>query len=133
MRALYEAVNDTSSFNALSDSNHSCRLYGHPHHFNLNGFNHGAINGSDSLHMNRMFKIHTLMVARYSNGGGNVPHLSMEMSGEDSVRLAPHLLESIVRRHDAFQERYNESVECSLGLLYELVKDWKMAELFSFR
>ena len=79
-----------------------------------------------------MCKIHKLMVQRYFYGGGNVPHLNTEMSSEDSVRLAPFLLESVVRRHDAFLKESDESIECSLGLLYELVKDWKMAELFSF-
>ena len=86
--------------------------------------------------MNRMWKIHKLMVDRYSNGGGNVPHLNMEMSSEDTVLLAPFMMESVVRRHAAYPDWYDESYLCrsySLGLLYELVKDWKMAELFSFR
>ena len=89
--------------------------------------------GANRLCTNRMVKINKLMVQRYRNGGGNVPHLDMEMSGEDTVLLAPYLLESVIRRHDTHKQEYNESIECSLGLLYELVKDWKVAELFSFR
>ncbi|EJK69452.1 hypothetical protein THAOC_09290, partial [Thalassiosira oceanica] len=131
MRALYEAVNQTSSLNALSDSNHSCRLQGLSKDFDLHAIN--LESGPNGLFMNRMFKIHRVMVERCRNGGGNVPHLNTEMVGEDSVLLAPYLMESVVRRHDAFQKKYNESSECLLGLLYELVKDWKMAELFSFR
>ena len=130
MRALYEAVNDISSLNALSDSNHSCFLGGLSDVFKLDEINWD--DGADRLYTNRMIKIHKLMSDRYRyEDDGNVPHLNMELSGEDSVRLAPFLLESVVRRHDAFQEKI-ESVECSLGLLYELVRDWKMAELFSF-
>ena len=134
MRALYEAVYDTSSLNALSDSNHSCVIDGLTEDFDLEAIN-GQSNGRYFIYgryLNRMCKIHKLMVQRYFYGGGNVPHLNTEMSSEDSVRLAPFLLESVVRRHDAFLKESDESIECSLGLLYELVKDWKMAELFSF-
>ncbi|EJK48637.1 hypothetical protein THAOC_32546, partial [Thalassiosira oceanica] len=130
MRALHGTVNDTSTLNALSDSNHTCLLIGLSGNFNLYAIN--SDRGSNGLYMNRMFKIHKLMVERYRNGGGNVPHLNTEMRGENSVLLAPYLMESVVRRHDAFPKKYNKSSECSLGLLYELVKDWKMAELFSF-
>lgn len=134
MRDLYEAVNDTSSLNALSDSNHSCRVEGLSLRFDLQAIN--TRDGSNALAVNRMCKIHKVMVQRYREGGGNVPHLNTEMGGENYVRLAPYLLESVVRRHDAFleenHEKYIESFERSLGLLYEVVKDWKMAELFSF-
>ena len=130
MRALYEAVNNTSTINALSDSNHTCLLVGLSEDFDLDAIN--LESGSNGLYMNRMFKIHKLMVERYI-GGGNVPHLNTEMSScEDPVLLVPHLMESVVRRNDAFPKKY-KGFECSLGLLYELVKDWKMAELFSFR
>ncbi|EJK51002.1 hypothetical protein THAOC_29875 [Thalassiosira oceanica] len=131
MRALYEAVNNTSTINALSDSNHTCLIVGLSEDFDLDAIN--SDRGSNGLYMNRMFKIHKLIAERYRNGGGNVPHLNTEMRGEGSVLLAPYLIESVVRRHDAFQKTFNESIECSLGLLYELVKDWKMAELFCFR
>ena len=138
MRALYEAVNDTSTLNALSDSNHSCCLFGLSNDFDLEAIN--SKQGSDRLQMNRMCKIHKLMTKRYRNGDGNVPHLNIEMSGEDSVLLAPFVMESVVRRHDAFRMSIGNDIgypqnrfECSMGLLYELVKDWKMTELFSFR
>ncbi|EJK45877.1 hypothetical protein THAOC_35487 [Thalassiosira oceanica] len=131
MRALYEAVNNTSTLNELSDSNHSCFLQGLSDKFDLEWINNQ--DGPNGLYENRMCKIHKLMAERYRNGGGNVPHLNLEMSGENAVLLAPFLMESVVRRHDAFLKSYDESSACSLGLLYELVKDWKMAELFSFR
>ncbi|EJK73646.1 hypothetical protein THAOC_04719 [Thalassiosira oceanica] len=129
MRALYEAVNDTSTLNALSDSNHSCMVEGLSDDFNLDLINWDHV--SNGLRRNRMIKIHKLMVERYI-GGGNVPHLNTEVSGGDTVLLAPFVMESVVRRNDAFPKKY-KGFECSLGLLYELVKDWKMAELFSFR
>ena len=126
-RALYKAVNDISSLNALSDSNHLCCLYG----LSYCQINSGC--GSNALAINRMFKIQKLMVQRYrKGGGGNVPHLNMEVSGEKSVLLAPFMMESVVRRDNALQEKCIKSYECSLGLLYELVRDWKMVELFSF-
>ncbi|EJK58871.1 hypothetical protein THAOC_20970 [Thalassiosira oceanica] len=131
MRALYEAVNDTSTLNALSDSNHSCYIDGLSDDFDLSAINLDS--GANGIDRNRMCKIYQLMVERYRYGGGNVPHLNSEMGGEDTVLLAPYLMESVVRRHDAFQKSYYESSACSLGLLYELVKDWKMAELFSFK
>ncbi|EJK58551.1 hypothetical protein THAOC_21315, partial [Thalassiosira oceanica] len=96
MRALYEAVNDTSTLNALSDGNHSCRLEGLSDDFDLYAINWDR--SSDGVYMNRMCKIHILMVDRYDIGGGNVPHLNTELSGEDSVLLAPYLMESVVRR-----------------------------------
>ena len=136
MRALYEAINDTSTLNALSDCNHSCFIHGLSDNFDVEPINRAYCSPSSGLNMNRMWKIHKLMVDRYSNGGGNVPHLNMEMSSEDTVLLAPFMMESVVRRHAAYPDWYDESYLCrsySLGLLYELVKDWKMAELFSFR
>ncbi|EJK65420.1 hypothetical protein THAOC_13717, partial [Thalassiosira oceanica] len=129
MRALYEAVSDTSTLNALSDSNHSCFLEGVTEDFDLDGINEN--DGSQRLNINRMCKVHQRMVQQYHNGG-IVPHLNIEMSGDNSVLLAPFVIESVVRRHDA-HPKLTKSFECSLGLLYELVKDWKMAELFSFR
>ncbi|EJK77310.1 hypothetical protein THAOC_00864 [Thalassiosira oceanica] len=131
MRALYKAVNDTSTLNALSDSNHSCHLEGLTDDFDLDAINFDS--GSNGLHMNRICKIHKLMVERYRNGDGNVSHLNTDMRGEGSVHLAPFIIESVVRRDKLSPEMYLEGFECSLGLLYELVKDWKMAELFSFR
>ncbi|EJK51825.1 hypothetical protein THAOC_28970 [Thalassiosira oceanica] len=130
-RALYEAVNGTSTLNALSDSNHSCRLEGLTQGFDILAIN--LESGSNGLYRNRMFKIHKLMMERYCDGDGNVPHLNKEMRGEGAVLLAPYLMESVVRRHDVYAENHDESIECSLGLLYELLKDWKMSELFSFR
>ncbi|EJK52534.1 hypothetical protein THAOC_28176, partial [Thalassiosira oceanica] len=131
MRALYEAVNDTSTLNALSDSNHSCFPAGLSDNFDLRAIN--LQDGPNGLHTNRMCKIRKLIAERYRTGGGNVPHLNTEMRDEGAVLLAPFVMESVVRRHDAFRKSYDESSACSLGLLYELVRDWKMAELFSFR
>jgi len=130
-RALCEAVYDTSTLNALSDSNHSCLLVGLSEDFNVYAINWDS--GANGLYTHRMLKIHRLMAERYRSGRGTVPHLNLEMGGGDSVLLAPFLMESVVRRHDAFLKSYDESFECSLGLVYELVKDWKMAELFSCR
>ncbi|EJK43699.1 hypothetical protein THAOC_37829, partial [Thalassiosira oceanica] len=116
MRALYEAVNDTSTLNALSDSNHSCLLEGLSGDFDLDAIN--CDSGSNGLHMNRICKIYKLMVERYRNRDGNVPHLNMEIRGEDSVHLAPFVMESVVRRDKLSPEMYLEGFECSLGLLY---------------
>ncbi|EJK48282.1 hypothetical protein THAOC_32936, partial [Thalassiosira oceanica] len=130
-RALYEAINNTSTLNAMSGSNHSCMVEGLSEDFDLEAIN--SVRGSNNIYTNRMYKIQKLIAERYHTGGGIVPYLNTEMGDEDSVLLAPLLMESVSRRHDAFRKRYDESFECSLGLLYELVKDWKMAELISFR
>ncbi|EJK55344.1 hypothetical protein THAOC_24930, partial [Thalassiosira oceanica] len=74
MRALYEAVNNISTLNALSDSNHSCHLRGLSNDFDLDAIN--LESGSNGLCTNRMFKVHKLMAGRYRRGGGNVPHLN---------------------------------------------------------
>ena len=121
--ALLRAVRDTSTMNALSDSNHSC---------SLEGLNLVAINvyGQSS----RAFKIHSLMVERYRSGEGNVPYFNREMNDEDSVLLAPLIMESVHRRHTAFKEKYSLCYDNTsiLGLLHEIIK-WKMSELFSFK
>ena len=125
MNALIRVVNDTSSLNALSDSNHSCHLGG------LFG---SVINENKCEHLNRIFKIHHLMVERYRSGEGNVQYLNREIVGSNSVLLAPFIIESVHRRRTAIEERgLAYCLRASLlGLLYELVKDWKMPELFSF-
>jgi len=121
--ALLRAVRDTSTMNALSDSNHSC---------SLEGLNLVAINvyGQSS----RAFKIHSLMVERYRSGEGNVPYFNREMNDEDSVLLAPLIMESVHRRHTVFKEKYSLCYDNTsiLGLLHEIIK-WKMSELFSFK
>ena len=43
-------------------------------------------------------KIHKLMVERYLNGGGNVPHLNMDMRDEGVILLVSFvIMESVVR------------------------------------
>ncbi|EJK75745.1 hypothetical protein THAOC_02523 [Thalassiosira oceanica] len=120
--ALLRAMRDTSSMNALSDSNHTCEVAG------LNE----VINSIGQL--NRAFKIHNLMVERYRSGEGNIPYLNREMDDEGAVCLAPLIMESVHRRHIAIKEKYGYKVRgvSVLGLLYELVRDWRMPELFSF-
>ncbi|EJK48122.1 hypothetical protein THAOC_33110, partial [Thalassiosira oceanica] len=80
MRALYEAVNNTSTLNTLSDSNHTCLLKGLSNDFDLYAIN--SDRGSNGLYTNRILKIQKLMTDRYRRGGGNVPHLNREMRGE---------------------------------------------------
>ena len=124
--ALLRAVKDTSSMNALSDSNHSCHVDGL----------RSVINRSLCRQYNRIFKIHHLMAERYRSGEGNVPYLNKEMSGNVSVLLLPFIIESVHRRHMTIEEDvwwHRRLRDTSiLGILYELVKDWKMPELFSF-
>ncbi|EJK58602.1 hypothetical protein THAOC_21259 [Thalassiosira oceanica] len=121
--ALLRAMKDTSSMNALSDSNHTCRVV---------GLNFEEINYQGPL--NRAFKIHDLIVERYRSGEGNVPYFNREMDDKGSVVLAPFIMESVHRRHTAIkEEEFKEEYKSpALGLLYELVTDWKMPELFSF-
>ena len=119
--ALLRAVRDTSSMNALSDSNHSCCISG------------GTVDSINAHgQFNRIFKIHTLMVERHRSGEGNVPCIKREMNDECSVLLAPFILESIHRRHMIVGKyRYYVRGVSVLGLLHELVKDWTMPELFN--
>ena len=41
-----------------------------------------------------------------------LPHLNMEMSGEDSVLLVPFVMESVVRRHNIFRKKYVVTEAC---------------------
>ena len=126
LNALMRAVNDTSSLNSLSDSNHSCRL---------GGLYRLVMNENQCEHLNRIFKIHHLMAERYRSGEGNVQYLNREIVGSNSVLLAPFIIESVHRRHAAIEEgglAYSLRDTSLLGLLYELVKDWEMPDLFSF-
>ena len=120
--ALLRALKDTSSMNALSDSNHTC---------NIAGLYLVATNMCGQL--SRAFKIHSLLAERYHSGEGNVPYFNREMNDEDSVLLAPFIMESVHKRHAAIEKRHSYYVYgiSVLGLLHELVK-WKMSELFSF-
>ena len=122
MCALLRAVNDTSTLNSLSDSNHTCHFPG------LFLYGLGLINSRGR--MNRIYKLFRLMVDRHRFGKGNVRHLNEEMSDEEAVLLVPYIMESIYRRHKVIIEsKYQMRTHFCLGIIYELVKDWKVPEL----
>jgi len=126
MSALLRAVNDTSTLNTLSDSNHSCHFPG------IFMYGLGLINSRGQ--MNRIYKLFRLMVDRYRFGEGNVQCLNEEMKDEESVLLAPYIMESIYRRHKVIIEsKYQMRTHFCLGIFYELVKDWRLPELLVFR
>ncbi|EJK76190.1 hypothetical protein THAOC_02063 [Thalassiosira oceanica] len=96
--ALLRAIWDTSSMNALSDSNHTCHL---------GGMSFSLINSR--CQWNRAFKILDLMAQRYRSGEGNVPYFKKEMDGEGAVVLAPFIMESVHGRHAAIKERVGKN------------------------
>ena len=130
--ALRNAVNDTTSLNTVSESNHTCYIYGvdfgdSPKNTHL-GSGHTASVYSHTARYNRRRKLYHLLSVR-NREGSNVRHLNLEFRAEndeddDSIKLVPKVLESINR---------SSPIAKPLSILYEITRSWKMPELYEGR
>ena len=126
--ALRKAVYDPTSLNTVSDSNHTCYIEG----IDLGDIPRNADLDSDSGHTardNRKRKLYHLLSVR-NREGSNVRHLNLEFGGEndeddDSIKLVPKVLESIKRSSSP-----NMCYEKPLSIIYEIMRSWKMPELY---
>ena len=138
--ALQNAVNDTTSLNTVSDSNHTCYI---------EGIDSGDILGNVDLHSdsgytasvyshtaryNRRRKLYHLLSVR-NRDGTNLHHLNLEFGDDDdhddSIKLVPKVLESV--SHYSREQEGNTAWVSPLSIMFEVLRSWKMPELYERR
>ena len=131
--ALSKAVYDPTSLNSMSNCNHKCQIQ-------LDGVFGKDLpswcenSGSRDPKTTRSMKIYHLLSERNIEGS-NVRHLNAEFEDEDedSLKLVPYVLAVIQHYHDATQKTgdFVKSVSIKpLSIMYEIVRGWKMPELY---
>ena len=127
--ALSKAVYNPESLNSVADCNHTCEIRGI-------AFGDIPVNLSRSnSNNNRRRKIYRLLSSR-NREESNVYHLNLEFGNEDededTLALVPNLLECVHR----YAERVSTQLpqyEQSLSITYEILRGWKMPELYELR
>ena len=127
--ALSKAVYNPESLNSVADCNHTCEIRGI-------AFGDIPVNLSRSnSNNNRRRKIYRLLSSR-NREESNVYHLNLEFGNEDededTLALVPNLLESVHR----YAERVSTQLpqyEQPLSITYEILRGWKMPELYELR
>ena len=126
--ALSNAVYDPTSLNSLANCNHTCHIHG----LNWSDDIPSNLLGS-TLNSNRARKMYHLLSAR-NKVEFNVNHLNLEFGDEnendESLKLVPRVLES-VNRYDSNWE--STDYVPPLSITYEILRGWKMPELYELR
>ena len=127
--ALSKAVYNPESLNSVADCNHTCRIHG------LNWSNDPNFPHNHARYFRRRRKIYRLLSSR-NREESNVYHLNLEFGNEDededTLALVPNLLESVHR----YVERVSTQLpqyEQPLSITYEILRGWKMPELYELR
>lgn len=121
--ALLKAVYDPTSLNSLTDCNHSCTIEGIS--FDHRNTDNDYDDGSEA---NKSKKIYHLLSIR-NREGSNVQHLNEEFAEDKddslTLKLVPKFLEFISQF-----DRPDRSFVHSLSIVYEILRGWKMPELY---
>jgi len=131
VKALSKAVYNPESLNSVADCNHTCKVRGID-------FGDIPVNLSVStLKQNRARKIYHLL-SLWNREGSNVRHLNLEFGDEeeDTLALVPKVLECVHRySHECVHQRRHNQVEYlqPLSITYEILRGWKMPELYEPR
>ena len=111
----------------MSDCNHTCRIEG----IDLDSVlgNRPETTPLD----NRRRKLYHLISLR-NREGSNVRHLNSEFGDEDedeiTLKLVPRVLERV---HHYYSNGYRPSCWTPLSITYEILRGWKMPELYEQR
>ena len=126
--ALRNAVYDPTSLNTVSDSNHTCYIS------NVDFGDNALQNFSPSNTNNRARKMYYLLSLR-NREGSNVNHLNLEFGDEnddeDSIKLVPKVLDSVI--HYSHEQEGNAAWVPPLSIMFEVMRSWKMPELYERR
>lgn len=124
-RQHYRMSYDTTSLNALSDCNHTCKMYGI-----------GTGPSLDYLNIRsgaKARKIYHLLSTR-NQEGSNVQHLNTEFDeDDDSLKLAPKVLGFISRLERPSRKSLHYNFVHPLSIMYEIIRSWEMPELCETR
>jgi len=138
--AILDVLYDPSSFNSVSDCNHSCVVYGieefdfYPaeeysyYHLHLHNGDDGMGDDLDA-HNQRALKIYHLLSVR-NRELSNVQCLDAEVK-EETLKLVPGVL-ACVHHYSQAEPRCDEDPirVHPLSIMFEIVRSWKMPSLF---
>ena len=121
-------LNNDSTLNSVSDSNHSCHLYleGYDSRNNMNVEYEIMNDLGKAREMNRGRKIYKLLSSRHESMS-NVQHF-----GDIDVNVLPHMVEA-VQKYASFQEEADVEVDAETGahynvaalsIVYEVMRKW---------
>ena len=128
-RVLMLAVHDNSDLNTLSDCNHTCRISGIGEDYRFNGQTN--VSEYSDWQFNRGIKIYDELSDHCSENNMSL-FLDAEL-GEDSLSLLPMVLEFVQRYGfdvDLREESGLHPIQSPLSIYFELLKTWKMPEIF---
>jgi len=136
--AILKAVYDPTSLNSVSECNHTCQIKmdgsafgrGLPHWCTNSGAHLPCISISNPKWI-RSRKIHYILSSRHRERS-NVQHLNTEFKddAEDSLKLAPKVLEAVYKHSN---KRRDRRIVHPLTIMYEILRGWKMPELYGNR
>ena len=116
---LRNTIYDSTSLNAVANSNHRCNIE------EIDGVD-VSNNRHANLKVNRGRKIYSLLSSRHREGT-NVRHLDSEFS-EDSFKLVPKALEC-ANTYAGYVDPSASAVH-PLSIMYEIMRSWKMPALY---
>ena len=124
--ALRNVIFDCLDLNTAANSNHTCSIVGLKMH---SGFyaEDNLCNGSEDPSINRAGKLYSILSAR-NRDGRNVDHLNAEF-GDDYCKFVPLVLDSVSRYSRKSISVWGRAEE-PLSILYEILRNWAMPELF---
>ena len=121
-----KVVYDTTSFNSVSDCNHSCWFSGI-------SFDHKDLNvrwDGCTIKAIRARKLYDLLSSS-SEEETIVEHLNMEFGDEDdSLLLVPQVLASVQHYYNKLTGSCRSGYAHPLSIVCEILSGWKMPELF---
>ena len=113
-----------ATLNKVSEANHTCRIVG------IKLSQKAFMNdGNKSAKWNRGRKLFSLLRKRHHKGC-NIIELESEFT-ENCMGLVPHVL-ACVRTYSSTYPRKRSKQKC-LAVIFELVRGWKMPEMYQFR
>ena len=125
--ALSKALYDTTSLNSMSDCNHTCEISG----INLRNDIPCNQDYRCTARENRECKLYHLLSLR-NREESNVRHLNSEfgddVEDEVTLKLVPRVLESV-----HCSNGYRPDTVRPLSITYEILRGWKMPELYEQR
>ena len=137
--ALARAIYDPTSLNSVSECNHTCWIDGLHKYLPDDGYemcnNAASYQGAPyrPVKQTRARKIYQLLSKR-NKEGSNVQHLNLEFEDDDdegglALKIVPKVFEAV---HNYSNESNSLPIP-PLSIMYEVLRGWKMPELFEKR
>ena len=135
--AILKALYDPTSLNSVSECNHTCNIKMDGSAFGR-GLPHWCTNsGYTDPKSKRSMKMHYILSLRHREGS-NVQHLNTEFDEDKdgdatSLKIVPKVLEAIHKysKYHMYSKKYG--LVLPLSIMYEILRGWKMPELYGNR